>query len=62
MDQANWSNLTKHTQRVLHSDSSQSPSVIVSGSGTDVMILKIFTAKNSAKKLAFLTENKANFK
>jgi hypothetical protein len=27
--------------------------------GTDVMILKIFSLKNSAKKLAFLTQNKA---
>jgi hypothetical protein len=27
--------------------------------GTDVMILKIFPPKNSAKKLAFLTQNKA---
>jgi hypothetical protein len=26
--------------------------------GTDVMILKIFSPKNSAKKLAFLTQNK----
>jgi hypothetical protein len=30
-----------------------------SGTGTDVMILKIFLPKNSAKKLAFLTQNKA---
>jgi hypothetical protein len=28
-------------------------------SGTDVMIFKIFSPKNSAKKLAFFTENKA---
>jgi hypothetical protein len=28
-------------------------------SGTDVMIFKIFSPKNSAKKLAFLTQNKA---
>jgi hypothetical protein len=28
--------------------------------GTDVMIFKIFSPKNSAKKLAFLTQNKAN--
>jgi hypothetical protein len=28
-------------------------------SGTDVMILKIFSPKNFAKKLAFLTQNKA---
>jgi hypothetical protein len=27
--------------------------------GTDVMILKIFSTKNLAKKLAFLTQNKA---
>jgi hypothetical protein len=27
--------------------------------GTDVMIFKIFSRKNSAKKLAFLTQNKA---
>jgi hypothetical protein len=27
--------------------------------GTDVMIFKIFSAKNSAKKWAFLTQNKA---
>jgi hypothetical protein len=27
--------------------------------GTDVMILKIFSPKNSATKLAFLTKNKA---
>jgi hypothetical protein len=27
--------------------------------GTDVMIIKIFSPKNSAKKLAFLTPNKA---
>jgi hypothetical protein len=29
--------------------------------GTDVMILKIFLPKNCAKKLAFLTQNKAKF-
>jgi hypothetical protein len=29
--------------------------------GPDVMILKIFSPKNFAKKLAFLTQNKANF-
>jgi hypothetical protein len=29
--------------------------------GTDVMILKIFSPKNSAKKLAFLTQTKAKF-
>jgi hypothetical protein len=28
--------------------------------GTDVVIFKIFSPKNSAKKLPFLTENKAN--
>jgi hypothetical protein len=28
------------------------------GPGTDVMIFKIFSPKNSAKKLAFLTQNK----
>jgi hypothetical protein len=28
-------------------------------SGTDVMIFKIFSPKNLAKKLAFLTQNKA---
>jgi hypothetical protein len=28
--------------------------------GTDVMILKIFSPNFSAKKLAFLTQNKAN--
>jgi hypothetical protein len=27
--------------------------------GTDVMIFKIFSPKNSAKKLAFLTQSKA---
>jgi hypothetical protein len=27
--------------------------------GTDVMIFKIFSPKNTAKKLAFLTQNKA---
>jgi hypothetical protein len=27
--------------------------------GTDVMIFKIFLPKNSAKKMAFLTQNKA---
>jgi hypothetical protein len=27
--------------------------------GTDVMVLKIFSPKNSAKKLVFLTQNKA---
>jgi hypothetical protein len=27
--------------------------------GTDVMIFKIFSPKNSARKLAFLTQNKA---
>jgi hypothetical protein len=31
------------------------------GSGTDVMILKIFLTKNLAKKIAFLTRNKAKF-
>jgi hypothetical protein len=30
-------------------------------SGTDVMIFKIFSPKNSAKKMAFLTRNKAKF-
>jgi hypothetical protein len=30
-----------------------------SGSGTDVMILKIFSPKNFAKKLAFLIQIKA---
>jgi hypothetical protein len=29
--------------------------------GTDVMILKIFSPKSLAKKLAFLTQNKAKF-
>jgi hypothetical protein len=29
--------------------------------GTDVMIFKIFSPKNLAKKLAFLTPNKAKF-
>jgi hypothetical protein len=29
-------------------------------SGTDVMILKIFSPKNLAKKWRFLTQNKAN--
>jgi hypothetical protein len=29
--------------------------------GTDVMIFKNIFAESSAKKLAFLTENKANF-
>jgi hypothetical protein len=29
--------------------------------GTDVMILKIFSPKKLAKKLAFLTQNKAKF-
>jgi hypothetical protein len=28
-------------------------------SGTDVMIFEIFSPKNSAKNLAFLTQNKA---
>jgi hypothetical protein len=32
-----------------------------SSSGTDAMILKIFSPKNSAKKLAFLAQNKAKF-
>jgi hypothetical protein len=30
--------------------------------GTDVMILKIFSPKNLAKNLAFLTRDKAKFK
>jgi hypothetical protein len=30
-------------------------------SGTDVKILKIFSPKKIAKKLAFLTQNKAKF-
>jgi hypothetical protein len=29
--------------------------------GTDVMIFKIFSPQNSAKKLAFLSQNKAKF-
>jgi hypothetical protein len=29
--------------------------------GTDVMIFKIFSPKNFAKKMAFLTQNKAKF-
>jgi hypothetical protein len=29
--------------------------------GADVMILKIFSPKNSAKKLAFLSQNNAQF-
>jgi hypothetical protein len=32
---------------------------VTNSSGTDVMILKIFSPKISAKKLAFLTQNKA---
>jgi hypothetical protein len=32
---------------------------VTNSSGTDVMIFKIFSPKNSAKKLAFLTRNKA---
>jgi hypothetical protein len=35
--------------------------VVGSAPGTDVMILKIFSAKNSAK-IGILTENKDNFK
>jgi Ni,Fe-hydrogenase III small subunit len=31
----------------------------VVGSGTDVMIFKIFSPKNSAKKIGILTQNKA---
>jgi hypothetical protein len=31
------------------------------GPGADVMISKIFSPKNLAKKLAFLTQNKAKF-
>jgi hypothetical protein len=31
----------------------------IAKSGTDIMIFKIFSPKNSAKKLAFLTQNKA---
>jgi hypothetical protein len=31
------------------------------GPGTDVMILKMFSPKNSAKKLALLTRNNAKF-
>jgi hypothetical protein len=38
-----------------------SASVVVYRPGTDVMILKIFLPKNLAKKLAFLTKNKAKF-
>jgi hypothetical protein len=34
----------------------RTPVVIVSGPGTDVMILKIFSPKNLAKILAFLTQ------
>jgi hypothetical protein len=34
-------------------------SAIVSGPGTDVMIFKKISPKNSATKLAFLTQNKA---
>jgi hypothetical protein len=30
-------------------------------SGADVMIFKIFSPKNFAKKMAFLTRNKAKF-
>jgi hypothetical protein len=38
-----------------NADSSQRPP------GTDVMIFKIFSPKNLAQKLAFLTQNKAKF-
>jgi hypothetical protein len=34
---------------------------ILNSSGTDVMIFKIFSPQNLAKKLAFLTQNKAKF-
>jgi hypothetical protein len=33
--------------------------ILTDASGTDVMIFKIFSPKNSAKKLAFLTQSKA---
>jgi hypothetical protein len=33
----------------------------VSGPGTGFMILKIFSLKNFAKKLAFFAQNKANY-
>jgi hypothetical protein len=33
--------------------------IILGASGTDVLILKIFLQKKIAKKLAFLTQNKA---
>jgi hypothetical protein len=33
--------------------------LLTGGPGTDVMIFKIFSPKNSTKKLAFLTQNKA---
>jgi hypothetical protein len=35
--------------------------ICASEPGTDVMILKIFSPKNFAKKLAFWTQNKAKF-
>jgi hypothetical protein len=35
--------------------------LVLNPPGTDVMILKLFSPKNSAKKLAFLTLNKAKF-
>jgi hypothetical protein len=35
--------------------------IITNSFGTDVMILKIFSPKNLAKILAFLTQNKASF-
>jgi hypothetical protein len=31
---------------------------LTNSSGTDVVILKLFSPKNSAKKLPFLTQNK----
>jgi hypothetical protein len=37
----------------------QTPQLHFLRSGTDVMIFKIFSPKSSAKKLAFLTQNKA---
>jgi hypothetical protein len=42
-------------------NSQNRPKRITISPGIDVMILKIFLPKHLAKKLEFLTENKANF-
>jgi hypothetical protein len=54
-----YSALTPETATYVHVRIKEAIRQLQRQSGTDVMILKIFSPKNSEKKLGFLTRNKA---